>query len=118
MAETPLPIIAEGAVDAISMDEGRSTILALDTIKRFSQALETNNATALEGCFYADQAYWKDLLALTYHLRTFRQAGPIAASLIETKNLRGVYHIELDGEARFATVGPTLVSLSSFDGLD
>jgi hypothetical protein len=34
-------------------------------------ALATNNTKALQECLFAEQAYWKDALALTYHLRTF-----------------------------------------------
>ncbi|GKT66337.1 flavin-containing monooxygenase protein [Colletotrichum tofieldiae] len=108
MAETPLPAIAEGTVDPAAMNRSMSTNLALDRTKKFREALKADDLTALESCFYAEQAYWKDQLALTYHLRTFQQAGAIAASLIETKKLRGVDNMELDGEANFVSVSPTL----------
>ncbi|GJC85446.1 hypothetical protein ColLi_08284 [Colletotrichum liriopes] len=108
MAETPLPVIAAGTVDPASMSRSMSTNLALDRTKKFREALEADDLTALGSCFYAEQAYWKDQLALTYHLRTFQQAGAIAASLIETKKLRGVDNMELEGEANFVSVSPTL----------
>jgi hypothetical protein len=66
---------------------------------------------ALESCFYADQAFWKDQLALTYHLRTFKTPGVISASLLETKKLRSLSKgIAVDGAALFLPATPGLVS--------
>ncbi|KAK1711764.1 hypothetical protein BDP67DRAFT_566639 [Colletotrichum lupini] len=108
MAETPLPIIPEGMIDPANMTGSTTTSIALDLFGKLTSALKANDVTALEDCFFAEQAYWKDQLALTYHLRTFQQAGVIASSLLETKILRGVADIEIDGVASFAPVTPTL----------
>ncbi|KAK1525930.1 uncharacterized protein CCOS01_08348 [Colletotrichum costaricense] len=108
MAETPLPIIPEGMIDPANMIGSKTTSIALDLFEKLTSALKANDATALEDCFFAEQAYWKDQLALTYHLRTFQRAGVIASSLLETKNLRGVADIGIDGVASFAPVTPTL----------
>lgn len=65
----------------------------------------------LEACFYADQAFWKDQLALTYHLRTFKTPGVIAASLLETEKPRSISKgIAVDGVALFLPATPVLVS--------
>ncbi|KAK1655074.1 hypothetical protein BDP81DRAFT_308322 [Colletotrichum phormii] len=108
MAEKPLPIITEGTIDHGSMDGDTPTKIASGLIERFTSALKASDVTALEDCFFAEQAYWKDQLALTYHLRTIQQAGIIASSLIETNNLRGSEEIRLDGDASFSPITPTL----------
>ncbi|KAM0300580.1 hypothetical protein ACHAPM_006896 [Fusarium culmorum] len=51
----------------------------------FNTALTNNDAAALQACFFPAQGYWKDSLALTYHLRTFRRPKVIAKCLLETK---------------------------------
>ncbi|OHE97143.1 hypothetical protein CORC01_07584 [Colletotrichum orchidophilum] len=108
MAKTPLPVIAEGTIEHASLDGDKPTKIALDLIKEFNAALKANDAAAVESCFFAEQAYWKDQLAFTYHLRTFQQAGVIASNLIETKCLRGLDQFRLDGVASFAPVTPSL----------
>lgn len=113
MAETPLPVIPEGTIDPANMNGSTPTKITLDIVENLTSALKANHAAALEDCFFAEQAYWKDQLALTYHLRTFQRAAVIACSLMETKNLRGLAQIEIDGVASFAPVTPTLVSFHS-----
>ncbi|PWY75074.1 FAD/NAD(P)-binding domain-containing protein [Aspergillus heteromorphus CBS 117.55] len=109
IAQNPLPAIAPGLIDPDSMGENHlpteQVNVALD---RLNAALVANDATALERCFFAPQAYWKDQLALTYHLRTFSEAGVIAAALLRTKALRGVADIAIDGVAQFIPAAPSL----------
>lgn len=84
-------------------------------LNRLNAALAPDDAATLESCFYADQAYWKDQLALTYHLRTFKTPGVIAASFLETKALRRIPNgIEVDGAAVFLPATPVLVSNGGF----
>ncbi|BCS19584.1 uncharacterized protein APUU_20016A [Aspergillus puulaauensis] len=71
-------------------------------------ALVSGDAKALEACFYTEQAYWKDQLAFTWHLRTFSGPGRIAASLLETAKLRRLAGIEADGAAVFLPATPVL----------
>ncbi|KAL2878300.1 hypothetical protein SGCOL_006269 [Colletotrichum sp. CLE4] len=111
MAKTPLPVIAEGTIDRASMDRDTPTKIASGLIERFTSALKASNVAALEDCFFAEQAYWKDQLALTYHLRTIQQAGVIASSLIETNSLRGSEEIRLEGVASFAPITPSLLGI-------
>ncbi|KAL0766456.1 hypothetical protein CaCOL14_010901 [Colletotrichum acutatum] len=90
------------------MNGSTPSSIALDLVGTFASALKANDAAALENCFFAEQAYWKDQLALTYHLRTFQRAAVIASSLMETKSLRGLAQVEIDGVPTFAPVTPTL----------
>ncbi|KAJ0297638.1 hypothetical protein COL516b_010490 [Colletotrichum fioriniae] len=115
MAETPLPVIPEGTIDPANMNGSTPTKITLDIVENLTSALKANHAAALEDCFFAEQAYWKDQLALTYHLRTFQRAAVIACSLMETKNLRGLAQIEIDGVASFAPVTPTLLQIGNKD---
>ncbi|KAL0261574.1 hypothetical protein SLS55_003004 [Diplodia seriata] len=87
----------------------KPTRQALAVLEPFNNALLANDAEGLKECFYADQAYWKDQLALTYHLRTFTGSDTIVASLLETKALRQITAgIKLE-TAKFIPATPTLV---------
>ncbi|KAL1629247.1 hypothetical protein SLS56_005470 [Neofusicoccum ribis] len=108
MDQQPVPVVAPGTVDAASMAGEEPTKQAQAVLDAFNAALAADDAEALESCFFASQAYWKDALALTYHLRTFKDPGVIAASFLETKKLRGITDgIKLEA-ARFIPATPVL----------
>lgn len=111
MNEQPVPLLAPGLVDPASMAGKQATIKANALLDRFNVALANRDADKLAGCFYASQAYWKDILALTYHLRTFSTPGVIAAALLKTNKLRQIENgISIDGAAIFLPATPVLVS--------
>lgn len=110
MDQHPLPVLTPSPIDPGSIDGEKATSYARGVLDRLNAALAANDAEALESCFYADQAYWKDQLALTWHLRTFRCPGTIAASFLETARLRNLSSgITIDGEAVFLPATPALV---------
>ncbi|KAK3400184.1 hypothetical protein B0T20DRAFT_391713 [Sordaria brevicollis] len=105
----PVPIIAPGTVDPASMAGDEATQQALAVVNAMNEALVAEDARSLEGLFFPGSAYWKDSLALTYHLRTFNGAGVVAAALLETKRLRGIESgIQLEGAAQFIPATPVL----------
>ncbi|GAB1319243.1 Flavoprotein involved in K+ transport [Madurella fahalii] len=109
MAKLPLPVIPEGTVDPASMAGHEPTKQALAILDKLNAALAANDVELLESCFFASQAYWRDALALTYHLRTFTTPGVIATCLLETKALRRlVGEIKLQGTAQFIPAAPVL----------
>ncbi|KAJ6119744.1 hypothetical protein N7523_004024 [Penicillium sp. IBT 18751x] len=109
MDESPLPTLAPGLVDPELMAGDAATKQANVVLSRLNAALANNDADALESCFYADQAFWKDQLALTYHLRTFKDPAVITESLLETTKLRNVSKgIAVDGAALFLPATPVL----------
>lgn len=111
MEEQPLPGLTPGLIDPNSMSGDEPTRQAQAILDQFNAAVASNDANALQECFYPDQAYWKDSLALTYHLRTFKSPDVISASFIETKVQRGIpVGLEIDGGAIFLSVTPILVS--------
>ncbi|KAJ5783346.1 uncharacterized protein N7518_009023 [Penicillium psychrosexuale] len=116
MAQNPLPLLAPGMVDPASMADYEPTKQAQLVLENLNTALARNDAGALKDCFWKDQAYWKDQLALTYHLRTFKSPGIIAASLLETNKL-GVIKgdITVDGGAIFIQATPVLVGMTRGD---
>lgn len=76
----------------------------------FNAVLTNNDAAALQACFFPAQSYWKDSLALTYHLRTFRGPEVIAKNLLATKEARQCNPVwKLEG-AVFVPATPALVS--------
>lgn len=105
----PLPVVAAGTVDPDGIPDEVAAKLASDALDRLSAALAADDAQQLEGCFVEGQAYWKDQLALTCHLRTFTTPGVIAASLLATRKLRGLdAGLKLEG-AHFKAPTPDLV---------
>ncbi|KAM5368983.1 hypothetical protein ACJZ2D_009292 [Fusarium nematophilum] len=116
LADQPVPVLAPETVDLVSLPGDAATREALAVLDAFNAALDADDVMALEKCFLTEQAYWKDALALTYHLRTFYGSGVIAANFLETKKLRGVVpEWKLEG-ATFVSATPVLqfidVSLS------
>ena len=110
MSEQPVPLLAPGTVDPASMGGEEPTKVAVAVLKTFNAALAADDAEALEKCFFAEQAYWKDSLALTYHMRTFAGPGVVAASLLKTKTLRDVADgFKIVGKARFMPATPVIV---------
>ena len=96
------------------MSDEETTEQALLVLERFNAALAADDAETLESCFVAGQAFWKDQLALTYHMRTFADSSVIAASLLKTKALRGFTdRFEIAGKAHFVPATPVLVSRPS-----
>ncbi|KAI1339768.1 hypothetical protein F5Y15DRAFT_407096 [Xylariaceae sp. FL0016] len=110
MAKHPLPIIAPGTVDASLMTPKETAKQATGVIDVFNAALHSGDTTKLQQCFFPEQAYWRDQLALTYHIRTFIDAGVIAESFLDTAKLRGIpegIKIEADS-AKLVSVTPVL----------
>ncbi|KAF6822384.1 flavin-containing monooxygenase, partial [Colletotrichum musicola] len=99
MAENPLPATATlSAKTSMSGDE--PTEQARVALYALNNALAAKKYDGLMACFFESQAFWRDQLALTYHLRTFLTPATIAAALLETKELRGIIgSINLSGSA-------------------
>lgn len=111
MIQHPLPLLAPGIIDPASMVGDEPTKQAQAVLDKLNTALARNDPEALEDCFWKDRAYWKDQLALTYHLRTFKTPDIISASLLETNKLRAIKgDITIDGGAMFIPATPVLVS--------
>ncbi|KAF4956790.1 hypothetical protein FGADI_3572 [Fusarium gaditjirri] len=87
--ERPVPILPPDIVEKISFRDIDPSDQATAVVKAFYNALRENDVQALQDCFFADQAYWKDALAFTYHLRTFYTPCVIAVNLLETSKMRG-----------------------------
>lgn len=87
--------------------------VAINILAALEAALVGRDPKAVAGCFLPDQAFWRDLLALTSHIRTFAgQATVVATSLVETTKLRGLSAgLKLSGTAQFVPASPALVSL-------
>lgn len=111
MDDNPVPTILPGLVDPSIITGDGAMQQVRNIMNQFNNALATDDFEKLKGCFFPGQAYWKDQLALTYHLRTFTTPGVIATSLLETKSMRNVMGgIVADDEAHFIPVTSTLVS--------
>ncbi|RSM07187.1 hypothetical protein CDV31_008740 [Fusarium ambrosium] len=109
-AERLIPVLPPDTLALISLKEDETRKQALGVLDSLNAALAANDADALERCFFSEQAYWKDTLALTYHLRTFFTPRIIAANLLETRRLRGINgRLELDA-AVFTPAAPTLLT--------
>lgn len=111
VTQAPLPEIAPGTVDPALMGGSEPLKVALAVLNNLNTALAAEDTEKLKMSLFAEQAYWRDQLALTYHLRTFATPSVVAASFLETKKLRGLKgDIKLEGNPQFIPVTPNLVS--------
>ncbi|SPQ20207.1 8d3dd454-908f-4782-82a0-0615c944ffe8 [Thermothielavioides terrestris] len=112
MARThPLPMVPPGTVDLSAMAGDQATKQARTVLDALLAALTAMMLTLVANCFFPGQAYWKDSLALTRHLRTCTGFSVIAAALLQTKNLRETAgEIKLEDAAQFIPVTPVLSS--------
>lgn len=109
-AKYPLP--QPGGVDAAAIGGDGTNRAALSVLAALDAGLAVGDATVVGKCFFPDQAFWRDLLALTSHIRTFAgSASLVAMNLVETAKLRGLaVGLKLSGSAQFIPATPDLVS--------
>ncbi|KAI9712011.1 MAG: hypothetical protein M1820_001719 [Bogoriella megaspora] len=106
----PLPKVVPGTVDPASMSGGAATVQVRAVLEEFNAALATNDVEKLAGCFYIEQAFWRDMVALTSHLRTFTTSRVVAAALLQTTVLRNLSdRIRLAGDAHFVVINPVMM---------
>lgn len=110
LAGNPLPSITPGTpMSSASGDE--LTQQALSVVDALNAAFVADDAEALERCFFPEQAYWRDQVALTWHMRTFRSPKVVAANLLATWKARGIPEgFRLEGTPLVIPISPTLVS--------
>lgn len=73
-------------------------------------ALHGNDEQHLASCFY-EQAYWRDIVALTSHLRTIDGPLVVSSALLKMIGLRGLAgEVTMTGEPHFAVMGLFMVS--------
>lgn len=107
----PLPNIAPGTVDPASMAGNAPSVHAEAVLETFNAALTYKDTEKLADCFFPTQAFWRDIVALTSHLRTFSSSQVIATAFLQTSNLRGlVGRIKLARDAQFVVMSPVMVS--------
>ncbi|KAF4431021.1 flavo involved in K+ transport [Fusarium acutatum] len=87
--ERPIPVLPPNIIRKISFEGSDPSDQATAVVKTFNDALREKDIQALQDCFFAGQAYWKDALAFTCHLRTFYTPSVITANLLETNKMRG-----------------------------
>ncbi|KAF4452312.1 putative flavoprotein involved in K+ transport [Fusarium austroafricanum] len=113
--QQPLPVLTPDIVERISFAKVNEFDQSSSVLEAFAAALSAADAQALQECFFAHQAYWKDILAFTYHLRTFYTVPRVVPNLLVSCKDRGPSEWKLEG-AVFVPVTPVLqfidVSLS------
>ncbi|KAL6360822.1 hypothetical protein LRP88_06530 [Fusarium phalaenopsidis] len=109
MDQQPVPVLDQETVGLVSLPGESAAEQALAVLDAFKDAIAAEDAHALQRLFFAEQAYWKDILALTYHLRTFVSPEVIVANFLHTKKLRGVATEWKLEEATFIPATPALV---------
>lgn len=107
----PLPKVTPGTVDPAEMVGDVPVARAQAALTALNAALLSNDAEKLADCFFQDQAFWRDIVALTSHLRTFFQPKAIADALLHTNSLLRIEGpLEITGEPHFAVMSPVMVS--------
>ncbi|ROV95041.1 hypothetical protein VPNG_09489 [Cytospora leucostoma] len=106
----PLPKIAPETVDPVAMTGDVTKTQGQALLDTLNAALASNDAEKVADCFYPEQAFWRDIVALTSHLRTFAMPKVIAAALLRLKSLRGIEgKIELTGDPHFTVISPVMM---------
>ncbi|KAF7538492.1 hypothetical protein G7054_g2884 [Neopestalotiopsis clavispora] len=106
MADRPLPIIAG---EALEMIKPEATAQAQQVLGELNSALSSGDVDKLASCFFESQCYWRDQLALTWHLRTFESPRNCATNLLETVALRdAAAGFAISGSPQFIPAAPTL----------
>lgn len=84
--------------------------LITKALNALAGALEAADATQLQASFLGSQAYWRDILAFTWHLRTFNDGPAIAPSLLALARQRGWDgRVEVNAKSvKDVTVSPAL----------
>lgn len=103
----PFPRLPKSLPSAESID---AVAIAQGTLGTLSAGLQAGDVAKIKSSFHASQAYWRDLLALTWHLRTFSDAKAIVPSLLELHRERGwTGELRLEEHtAKHVTVSPHL----------
>lgn len=112
-ARLPLPSIAPQTIDNATLTGEEAAAQARHVLQTMNKALAAHDAEALANCFFPSQAYWKDQLSLTCHLRTLTGPREIAAGLIETSRLRALAGEIEFSKAQFTPAAPTLQFIES-----
>lgn len=81
----PFPAIPANLPPSSDLDAPALITKALTSL---TDALTSKNVEQVKSCFHPTQAYWRDLLAFTWHLRTFNDAPSIAPALLELTQQR------------------------------
>ena len=103
----PLPKLT-AVIDWDTLD---SSVAAEQVLRSFAKALETADTNALRDVFLICKSFWRDTLAVTSHLRTFKSREVIASVLTSLNHKRRIHEIALiPGTAQVVVVSETLVS--------
>jgi hypothetical protein len=108
----PLPKIPPGTVNPALIDSSAVMTYTRSVMDNFNTAISSRDVEKLSECFY-EQAYWRDIVALTSHLRTIESPRVIATALLHTINLQGLKgNFEMIGDPHFAVMSPSMVNYS------
>lgn len=81
----PFPVIPTNLPPSSGLD---APALINKALQSLTDALTSKDVQQLKSCFHPTQAYWRDLLAFTWHLRTFNDAPSIAPALLQLTEQR------------------------------
>ncbi|KAF1970017.1 FAD/NAD(P)-binding domain-containing protein [Bimuria novae-zelandiae CBS 107.79] len=102
-------IIPQGTLDPASIDKHATMTSARTVLNAFNAALTSNDVQNLANCFY-EQAYWRDIVALTSHLRTMEKPRVVATALLQMVTIRGLEgKVEIMGDPQFAVMNPFMM---------
>ncbi|KAJ5621936.1 hypothetical protein N7528_005168 [Penicillium herquei] len=103
----PLPSFPSGLPE---LSDAEYRDLVSTALQSLSQALDSKDVLKVKSCFFASQAYWRDVLAFTYHLRTISSGGVIAPAMLELSEKRKLgegFQLMPDSAVKFCAT-PTL----------
>ncbi|KAH8646369.1 hypothetical protein BGZ60DRAFT_465011 [Tricladium varicosporioides] len=107
----PLPKVSV----TIDLDTFDTASAAERVVRDFAAALEKGDKNDIADLFVTDQSYWRDTIAITAHLRTFKSSHVITSVLTELNERRHINQIAIvPGTAQIITASETLKWLECF----
>ncbi|KAI5917447.1 hypothetical protein F4810DRAFT_704905 [Camillea tinctor] len=79
----------------VGMTDDQAATICFQVLRDLDAALASGSESDLEDCFYEQQAYWTDLLALTWNLRSIRGHEIVAHALRQMSQLRQIAYIAI-----------------------
>lgn len=96
---------------AVDWDALDAESTAVRVVEEFATALSNADKHGMAELFVNDRSYWRDTVAITAHLRTFKSPHTIASVLTELNRQRHISEVSIiPGTAQIVKASDTLVS--------
>ncbi|KAF2745945.1 FAD/NAD(P)-binding domain-containing protein [Sporormia fimetaria CBS 119925] len=106
----PLPSIKPGLIDPSSITSDEAGVHAQAALSALTEGLLAQDLEDLVKIFFPEQAFWRDTIAFTTHIRTFSGARVAATALQDLARVRGLGKgFTIEGQPQLIVISSSLV---------